>query len=58
MDIRISRWGHALPVAQTGLIADGTLEKIRKPFRERVFFVEQDNWALPALDTSVNEALI
>ncbi len=58
VDIRISRWGHALPVAQTGLIADGTLEKIRKPFRERVFFVEQDNWALPALDTSVNEALI
>ncbi len=56
-EIRITRWGHPLPVAAKGLIADGIIEKIRKPFGERVFFVEQDNWALPAFETSVSEAL-
>jgi len=57
VDFRISRWGHPLPLSATGLIADGTLEKARAPFRERVFFVEQDNWALPAFETAVTEAL-
>jgi hypothetical protein len=57
MDIRIARWGHPLPVAQAGLIAGGVPEALRKPFRERVFFVEQDNWALPAFETAVTEAL-
>ncbi|MFN8389177.1 MAG: FAD-dependent oxidoreductase [Bdellovibrionota bacterium] len=57
VDLRIARWGHPLPVAGVGLIADGTLEAVRKPFRDRVFFVEQDNWALPAFETAVTEAL-
>ena len=56
-DLRIARWGHPLPVAAKGLIADGTVDALRAPFKERVFFVEQDNWALPALETSVTEAL-
>lgn len=56
-DIRMARWGHPLPVAQVGLIADGVPEKLRAPFRDRVFFVEQDNWALPAFETAVGEAL-
>lgn len=58
VDLRVARWGHPLPVAAPGLIANGTVETIRKPFKERVFFVEQDNWALPAFETSVTEALI
>jgi hypothetical protein len=57
VDLRIARWGHPLPVAATGLIANGTIEKIRAPFHGRVFFVEQDNWALPAFETGVTEAL-
>jgi len=57
-DIRVARWGHPLPVAAAGLIADGVPERLRKPFRERVFFVEQDNWALPAFETAVTEALV
>ncbi len=57
VDLRIARWGHPLPLAATGLIADGTVETLRKPFRDRVFFVEQDNWALPAFETSLTEAL-
>jgi hypothetical protein len=56
-DIRVARWGHPLPVARAGLIADGVPEQLRAPFRDRVFFVEQDNWALPAFETAVEEAL-
>jgi hypothetical protein len=49
VDVRIARWRHALPIAATGLIADGTIDAIRTRFRGRVFLVEQDNRALPAL---------
>jgi protoporphyrinogen oxidase len=55
-DLRIARWGHPLPVAAKGLIADGVVDRIHAPFRERVFFIEQDNWALPAIETSLAEA--
>lgn len=55
-DIRVTRWGHPLPLAATNLIADHVTDTIRAPFRKRVFFVEQDNWALPALETCVAEA--
>jgi len=57
VDIRVARWGHPLPLAATGLIAQGVPNEIRKPFKEKVFFVEQDNWGLPAFETSVTEAL-
>jgi hypothetical protein len=30
---------------------------LRAPFRERVCFVEQDNWMLPAIETSLGEAI-
>jgi len=56
VDIRLTRWGHPIPVAEKGRIADGTVAALRKPFRDRVFFVEQDNWLLPALETAANEA--
>lgn len=55
--LRLSRWGHPMPVPVKGLIADGTVDEIRRPFAERVFFVEQDNWLLPCLETSASEAL-
>jgi phytoene dehydrogenase-like protein len=55
-DLRIARWGHPLPVAAKGLIADGIVDRVQAPFRERVFFIEQDNWALPAIETSLVEA--
>jgi len=57
VDLRVARWGHALPVAAPGLIADGTVDVLRRPFGERVFFVEQDNWALPAFETCLTEAI-
>lgn len=55
VDLRVARWGHPLPVSGVGMIADGTLESVRKPFGNRVFFIEQDNWALPAFETAIGE---
>lgn len=57
VDVRVARWGHPLPFAAAGLFADGTIDAIQRPFRERVFFVEQDNWMLPAFETAAYEAL-
>jgi hypothetical protein len=56
VDLRLARWGHPLPIAAPGLIADRVVDVLRRPFRRRVFFVEQDNWALPAFETALTEA--
>ncbi len=56
--IRLSRWGHALPVAAPNLIADGIIDHLRRPFEGSVYFVNQDNWALPAIENSVLDARI
>ena len=55
-DLRITRWGHALPVAATGLIAAGIPELLKTPVGGRIFFAQQDNWALPAFEVAVAEA--
>jgi hypothetical protein len=57
VEIRPTRWGHPLPLAAVGQVRSGIPGRLREPFRERVFFVEQDNWALPAIETSLEEAL-
>jgi len=54
--VRMTRWGHPLPIARVGLIADGTIERLRRPIENRIFFVNQDNWALPAVENSLLEA--
>lgn len=57
IDLRLTRWGHPMPVPQLNFLSDGTVDQIRKPFKDRVFFVEQDNWLLPAIETCATEAL-
>jgi protoporphyrinogen oxidase len=57
VDIRITHWGHAVPIAVPGLLASEICQTVRAPFKNRVFFVEQDNWALPAMETSASEAI-
>lgn len=56
VDIRLTRWGHPLPLAQKGLFAKGIVDKVHKPFGERILFAEQDNWMVPALETCAAEA--
>lgn len=54
--VRMTRWGHAVPIAKPGLIAYGTVAELRRPYQERVYFVNQDNWALPAVENSLLDA--
>jgi NAD(P)-binding Rossmann-like domain len=54
--VRLGRWGHSMPVARVNFIAGGTAERLRTPYLDRVWFVNQDNWALPAFETAVLEA--
>jgi hypothetical protein len=48
--VRLTRWGHAMPVPVPGVIADGIAEKLHRPINETIFFIEQDNWQLPAVE--------
>ncbi|HVK60569.1 MAG TPA: NAD(P)-binding protein [Bdellovibrionales bacterium] len=50
--IRLTRWGHALPVAGKGIIASGAAETIAKGFSDRLQFIGQDVWANPAFETA------
>jgi hypothetical protein len=54
--VRLTRWGHALPIAKPHLIWSGVPEQLLRPFQDRVFFVNQDNWALPAVENSLLDA--
>ncbi|PWU12506.1 MAG: hypothetical protein C5B49_16245 [Bdellovibrio sp.] len=54
--IRVARWGHPLPVPTVGQIAGGTVEVLRRPFKDRLFFISQDTWALPAFETGISDA--
>jgi hypothetical protein len=54
--VRMTRWGHSMPIAAVGFLATGLAELVRRPIRDRVFFVNQDNWALPAVETCLLEA--
>ena len=55
--IRMTRWGHAMPIAKVGLIASGYLEKAQASINNRIFFANQDNWANPCFETAFNSAL-
>lgn len=57
VEIRLARFGHAMPIAAPGAIADGTAELVRRPIADRIWFVNQDNWLLPAVETCLEEAL-
>lgn len=55
-EVRFARWGHALPISRVGFIANGTPEELIRPFLNSVYFVNQDNWALPAVENSLFDA--
>lgn len=58
IDLRLTRWGHALPLSEKGIYSDGTIDKLRKPFKNKVFFVEQDSWAYPSTQTGATEVAL
>lgn len=54
--IRMTRWGHAMPLATPDFIARGFPQILRRPFLDHVFFASHDNWCLPAVETALLEA--
>lgn len=54
--IRMTYFGHGMPIAYPGFIAGGSAEAVRRPFEGKVFFVQQDNWALPAVENCLLDA--
>ncbi len=54
--IRMARWGHAMPYAKPGAYAGNLCETLRRPVADRVWFANQDNWLLPAVETCLSEA--
>lgn len=50
--MRMTRWGHSLPVASRGLIQSGYLDRMNRPVGGKIFFANQDNWANPAFECS------
>lgn len=56
LGLRLTRWGHALPLAAVGIHSDGTMEKINQPIQGRIFFANQDNYIDPCFESSVAAA--
>jgi hypothetical protein len=54
--VRMSRWGHAMPLAAPNFIARGLPQVLRRPLQDHIFFCNQDNWCLPAVETCLLEA--
>lgn len=54
--IRLTRWGHPMPICAPRLISGGTVANLRRPYEGCVYFVNQDNWALPAVENSLLDA--
>ena len=54
--VRLTRWGHAMPIPRPGYIANGLVETAHRPIGNNLYFVNQDNWALPAVENSLLDA--
>jgi len=54
--VRLTRWGHAMPISKVNFINSGDAELVRSPIDEKIFFVQQDNWALPAVENALLDA--
>jgi hypothetical protein len=54
--VRMTRWGHPMPLAERGLIADGVAAQACAPVADRIFFAQQDNWCSPAFEPTLASA--
>jgi protoporphyrinogen oxidase len=55
--LRIARWGHPMPVPGVGSFKNKIVDILHRPFEDSIFFVHQDNWLLPSLETAMQEAV-
>ena len=56
-ELRLTRWGHALPLAMPGLLTDKDSDFLRMPL-DRIAFANQDNFASPAFEACYSSAEI
>lgn len=57
LGVRMTRWGHALPLAKRGMISSGLAEAASRPVGQTIVFANQDNWSNPAFETAHQAAL-
>jgi len=55
-DLRLTLWGHALPLAAPGMLADGICAQASQSIADKIFFAEQDNCLNPCFETAFGEA--
>lgn len=55
--VRFARWGHAMPFAVPGAYSTGLPAELRRPINGNIWFANQDNWLLPAVETCIAEAM-
>jgi len=56
--LRLTRWGHALPLAEIGLLASKKLDLARSPIENKIYFANQDNWANPSVECAMESAFL
>jgi hypothetical protein len=54
--IRMTRWGHSLPLAATGMVSSGIVDLAARPIANRIYFVNQDNWVNPSFESGLEAA--
>jgi protoporphyrinogen oxidase len=54
---RLVRYGHSMPVARTGYVANGNFERASKDIGGCIFFANQDNWGNPCFETAWKSAV-
>ena len=57
LGIRMTRWGHSLPVARKSFIADGMPEIVSQPVQDKIFFANQDNWVNSCFECALQESI-
>lgn len=57
LGVRMTRWGHSLPLAEVGFLKQNRHKLVSRPIADKIFFVNQDNVVNPCLETALDEAL-
>jgi hypothetical protein len=52
--VRMTRWGHALPVAQVGFFSSGLAEIVNRNIQGKIFFANQDNYSNPSFEACLS----
>jgi hypothetical protein len=54
--VRLTRWGHSIPLARVGALTNGQAEAASNTFQNRVVFANQDNYLNPAFESAFSAA--